>query len=71
MEKIHTPQVKILTSHSADSLNQKIAEHQKQGWEIVGSHQVVVKHTQNRFAGLQHKDSYNDVEYSITVKLSA
>ena len=43
MEKLHTPQVKILTAHSAESLNQKIVENQKLGWEVIGSHQVAVK----------------------------
>lgn len=65
MEKL---QVKVLTAHSASDLNTKISEAIKTGWEPVGAHQVVVTHTQNRFAGLQHKDSYNQFEYSITLK---
>jgi Domain of unknown function (DUF1737) len=66
MEKL--PQVKVLTAHSVADLNNKISELLKQGWEVVGGHQVVIKHTQNRFAGLQHKDTINELEYSITVK---
>ena len=66
MEKL--PQVKVLTAHSVADLNNKISELLKQGWEVVGGHQVVIKHTQNRFAGLQHKDTINELESSITVK---
>jgi hypothetical protein len=61
-------EVKVITGPSAHHLNEKITEHLKQGWEAVGSHQAVVKHVQNRYAGLQHKDSISELEYSITMK---
>lgn len=61
-------EVKVITGASATQLNEKIAEYIKQGWDVVGSHQTVVKHVQNRYAGLQHKDSISELEYSITIK---
>ena len=59
---------KIITSSSASGLNQKIADMQKEGWEPIGSHSVVVVHEQNRFAGTQHKDTIFEHEYSISVQ---
>ena len=38
------------------------------GWEPVGSHSVVVIHSQNRYAGSQHMDTINETEYSITMQ---
>jgi hypothetical protein len=55
---------KILTSSDADRLNQQIQVYIDLGWRPVGSHQVVVKHVQNRFSGLQHRDSFSTFEYS-------
>lgn len=59
---------KIITSSSASGLNQKIAEMQKEGWETIGSHSVVVVHEQKRFAGTQHRDTIFEREYSQTMK---
>lgn len=58
----------ILTSHSASDLNTKIRQMIEQGWKPVGSHQVVETHRQNRFAGMQHKDTIIEREYSQTIK---
>jgi len=58
----------ILTSHSASDLNTKIRQMIEQGWTPVGSHQVVETHHQNRFAGMQHKDTIIEREYSQTIK---
>jgi hypothetical protein len=38
------------------------------GWEPIGSHSVVVVHSQNRYAGNQHMDTINETEYSITMQ---
>ena len=59
----------IITASSASQLNAKILKYQEEGFSTVGSHQVVVKHSQNRFAGNQHKDTINELEYSITISL--
>jgi len=59
---------KVLTSHNASELNRLIQSHIEDGWSIVGSHQVVVVHQQNRFAGTQHKDTICELEYSISIK---
>ena len=59
---------KIITSRSASGLNSKITEMQKEGWEPIGEHKVVTIHSQNRFAGNQHKDTTYEIEYSQTMK---
>lgn len=58
---------KLIRSGSVEGLNEKIKTHIEDGWKPVGSHQVVVSHVQNRFSGLQHKDSISSLEYSITM----
>jgi hypothetical protein len=58
---------KIVIGKTAYDLNNAVAELIKEGWSPVGSHQVVVRHIQNRFAGTQHKDAVYDVEYSQTM----
>lgn len=55
---------KVISSSSIERLNQQIQVYIDLGWKPVGSHQVVVTHVQNRFSGLQHKDSISSVEYS-------
>lgn len=55
---------KILTNSDADRLNQMIQVYIDLGWKPIGSHQVVVKHVQNRFSGMQHRDSVSTFEYS-------
>ena len=64
-------QYKILTSHTASELNKLIELYIDNGWSVVGSHQIVVVHEQNRFAGTQHKDTVIEREYSISVKKEA
>ena len=59
---------KIITSHSASDLNSKLADLIKEGWKPIGGHQVVVSHEQNRFSGMQHKDTIIEREYSQTVQ---
>jgi len=58
---------KIITSGSAHGLNEKIEKAIVEGWKPLGSHQVVVKHSQNRFAGTQHRDTIHELEYSQTL----
>ena len=60
--------IKIVTSSSARGLTEKINDMINEGWEMIGGHQVVVKHSQNRFAGNQHRDTTNDLEYSCTMR---
>lgn len=64
MEKLNC---KVIAAHSISSLNQKIQEAETQGWSVIGSHQAVVSNTINRFAGMQHRDSINEIEYSVTL----
>jgi hypothetical protein len=58
---------KVIEEGSVSELNRQVKEMIGDGWKPVGSHQVVVKHVQNRFAGLQHKDSVSSMEYSQTM----
>ena len=58
---------KIVVGGSPNELTTKVNEHLNDGWEIVGGHQVVVRHEQNRFRGTQHVDTLNDLEYTQTL----
>ena len=58
---------KILTAGTVHELNKTIERFINDGWEVVGSHQVVVIHEQNRFAGMQHKDTIIEREYSLSL----
>ena len=58
---------KIITSHTASGLNEKIEKMIGEGWKPLGSHHVVVTHSQKRFAGSQHRDTIHEVEYSQTM----
>lgn len=59
---------KILTSGSPSDLNLQIQVHLNNGWVPVGSHQVVITHTQNRFSGSTLRDTMYSHEYSQSVK---
>lgn len=58
---------KVIASHSVEDLNKKVKIAIELGWEIVGSHHVVVTDTQNRFSGSQIHGSHSTVEYSQTM----
>jgi len=60
----------IITSHSASDLTEKIKSYVAKGYRVIGSHQVVVSRSINRYAGMQHKDTINELEYSITLQLA-
>ena len=59
---------KIITSRSAGELNAKINSMIAEGWEPVGSHQVVTKLEQRVYSGMEHKRTEFDLEYSQTMK---
>lgn len=59
---------KIITSHTTSGLNEKIKQMIAEGWEPVGGHSVVQVHAQNRYSGMQHKDTLYESEYSQTMK---
>ena len=50
-------ETKILTHPAASQLNKMIKENLDEGWEVSGSHTVVVTRVQNTFAGKQHMAS--------------
>ena len=58
---------KIVNGGSPNELTTKVNEKLNDGWEIVGSHQVVIHREQNRFSGQQHMDTLNQLEYSQTM----
>jgi hypothetical protein len=58
---------KIVNGGSPNELTTKVNEKINDGWEIVGSHQVVIHREQNRYSGQQHMDTLNQLEYSQTM----
>ena len=58
---------KIVSGGSPNELTTKVKERLKDGWELIGSHQVVIHREQNRFSGQQHMDTLNQLEYSQTM----
>ena len=66
-------QYKIITAGTANELAREVNELMSAGliWEVVGSHQVVEIHRQNRYAGTQHIDTIIKAEYSQTVRIAA
>ena len=60
-------QYKILIDDNVTDLMEKVNVHLEDKWEISGSHQVVIRKTQNRYSGERHMGSYNQLEYTQTV----
>jgi hypothetical protein len=58
---------KVVYGDSPSELTRLVSENLKDGWELSGSHQVVVRRQQNRYRGDQHIDTFNDLEYSQTL----
>lgn len=58
---------KVLRAGDPESLGEKVAAHIAQGWVPVGSHQVVVVHSQNRFRGSEHVDTQHKTDYTQTI----
>ena len=58
----------VLTASSGEVLSQKINEHLLEGWHTVGSHQVVMTVTSNRFSGPTPVASVYQSEYSISMR---
>jgi len=58
---------KVISSSSPETLSSRVMDYIKEGWEAIGSHQVVVTHQQNRFRGTQHTDTISKTEYSQTI----
>lgn len=58
---------KVIYGDSPNELNQKVNTHLQDGWEIVGSHQVVIRRQQNRYRGDQMMDTLNEIEYTQTL----
>jgi hypothetical protein len=58
---------KLVYGGSPSELTTKVNERIKEGWEIIGSHQVVIHREQNRYSGSQHMDTLNQLEYSQTM----
>ena len=57
---------KVVTSHSPANLSETINLLINEGWEPIGSHQVVLQHSQNRYSGSQHMDTLHKFDYSQT-----
>jgi hypothetical protein len=58
---------KLITSSSPQGLTNTINLLIGEGWTPVGSHQVVVIHSQNHYSGMQLMDTKHETEYSQTM----
>lgn len=58
---------KVVSANSPSELTIRVNELIEIGFEPIGSHQVVIRHTQLRYSGMQHKDTLNDLEYTQTM----
>jgi len=58
---------KVIYGDSPNELNTKINEMLNEGWEIMGSHQVVIRRSQNRYRGDQQVDTLYEIEYTQTM----
>ena len=58
---------KILVGESPNELTRLVNEKLNDGWELLGSHQVVIRREQNRYSGQQHMDTLNQLEYTQTM----
>jgi hypothetical protein len=58
---------KVITSSSPQGLNNTINLLIGEGWTPVGSHQIVIVHSQNRYSGMLHMDTTHETEYSQTM----
>ena len=58
---------KIVSSSSPQGLTNTINSLIGEGWEPIGSHQVVIVRDQNRYRGDQHIDTTHETEYSQTM----
>jgi 5'(3')-deoxyribonucleotidase len=58
---------KIVTASNPQELVDKITLFMEEGWDLIGSHHVVVVHQQNRFRGDQHMDTIHELEYSQSI----
>ncbi len=65
--KLNTMNYKVVSASSSHGLTEKVNKHIEEGWEPIGSHHVVVAHSQNRFSGTTHKDTTHETEYSQTM----
>lgn len=58
---------KVVYGSSPSDLSKKVMDNLLEGFEPIGSHQVVTRHIQNRFRGEQHTESLYELEYSQTL----
>ena len=58
---------KVIYGSSPSELTSSVNKYLQEGWEISGSHQVQVIHSQNRYRGDQHLDTKHELEYSQTI----
>lgn len=58
---------KVISSSSPEGLSIAVSNHILEGWNPIGSHQVVMHHSQNRYSGQQHMDTRHQADYSQTM----
>ena len=57
----------VITAKSPSDLTAQVNDYIDKGFQPIGSHQVVIRHSQLRYSGMQHKDTLNDLEYTQTM----
>ena len=66
-ESVVEDRYKVVSASSPEGLTVAVNNHIAQGWEPIGSHQVVLHHSQNRYSGQQHMDTRHQADYSQTL----
>jgi hypothetical protein len=69
MGGIEIDKYRVIKTGSVSQLNTLVNDLVKLGYKPIGSHKVVVKFSQNKFAGSQHMATQNELEYSQTLLL--
>ena len=60
---------KVVYADTPQNLTASVNRHLTAGWELVGSHQAVIIHTQNTFRGDVLVYTTNEIEYSQAMKM--
>ena len=58
---------KVVSGSSPNGLTERVNKHINEGWKPIGSHQIIVIHSQNRYSGMLHMDTKHETEYSQTM----
>ena len=66
-QNTNTMEYKIIEGGSPHEITKKVNDLIKEGWTPIGGHQVVIRREQNRYSGMLHMDTLNQLEYTQTL----